>query len=104
MPTGLTSAWGYPINTSDWKSLSGLTYQLGMTSNTQPFLNNASPMTAFGRTRRMSKKLCRQFLKNKSVNPLTTRKIKRSGKTFKMLMQDCEYHSLVKKKKKLQKR
>ena len=43
--------------------------------------------------------MCRVFLKNKSVNPLTGRKIKRSGATFKMLMQDCEHHGLVKKKK-----
>ena len=115
MPTGVTSAWGYPIpyvNSRLQTMLNGdhpLTYELGMTSYppTFPAGQFQSPLTpiatmnanAFGKSKRTSKKMCRVFLKNKSVNPLTGRKIKRSGATFKMLMQDCEHHGLVKKKK-----
>ena len=115
MPTGLTSAWGYPIGAvaGQFKTMEfgeiPLTYQLGLTSNPPTFPNGKfqSPLTpiaignmyAFGTSKKLSKKICKQFLKNKSINPVTGRKIKRSGKTFKNLMKECERHSLLKKKK-----
>jgi hypothetical protein len=113
MPTGVTNAWGYPIG-----ALAGqlntmtigdhpLTYELGMTSYPPTFPGGKfqSPLygltpsaSAFG-SRRISKKSCKLFLKNKSRNPLTGRKIKRGGKTFKKLMKECQRHKLIKKKK-----
>lgn len=115
MPTGVTSAWGYPINTvnSGLKTMENgnhnLTYENSLTSYAPVFVKGKfqSPLTpigagnlvAFGRSyKRMSKKMCKVFLKNKSVNPVSGRKIKRSGKTFKRLMKDCEHHGLLKKK------
>jgi hypothetical protein len=115
MPTGITSAWGYPINAVGGQiktMLSGdhpLTYELGMTSYPPTFPGGIyqSPLTpvvnsslsAFGKSKRISKKMCKLFLKNKSQNPLTGRKIKRSGNVFKKLIKDCEHHGLLKKKK-----
>jgi hypothetical protein len=104
MVRGITSAWGFPISASGWNSLlkgdHPLTYEQSLTSYPPTFPNGQfqSPLS-FGKRKRVPKKVCKMFLKNKSVNPLTGRKIKRSGKTFKMLMQDCEYHGLAKKKK-----
>ena len=120
MPTGLTSAWGYPIYPSgvggQFKTmLQGdhpLTYELSMSSYPPTFPGGkfqspltpiaASNMVAFGKKKKkvISKSICKQFLKNKSVNPVTGRKIKRSGKTFKNLMKECERHKLLKNKKK----
>lgn len=109
MPTGITSAWGYPIN-----SIGGqfgtmvignhpLTYEHSLTSYPPRFKDGIlqSPLNnmSFGKTRHIPKKVCKQFLKNKSINPLTGRKIKRGGKTFKQLMSECEHHGLSKKKK-----
>ena len=115
MPTGLTTAWGYsPTNlggfgkTMEYNNIP-LTYQLSLTSIPPSFPNGKfqSPITpiaignmsAFGRSKRVSKSVCKEFLKKKSINPVTGRKIKRSGKTFKNLMKECERHGLLKKKK-----
>ena len=124
MPTGLTSAWGYPMGALSNQfstMLQGdhpLTYENSLTSYPPTFPGGIfqSPLTpissqnnfasqnnnvnvAFGSS--ISKKVCKLFLKNKSRNPITGRKIKRSGKVFKNLMKQCEYFNLVKKKKKL---
>ena len=115
MPTGLTSALGYPMGTliNQFSTmLQGdhpLTYENSLTSYPPTFPGGIfqSPLTpissqnnfAFGSS--ISKKVCKLFLKNKSRNPLTGRKIKRSGNVFKKLMKQCEYFNLVKKKKKL---
>ena len=116
MPTGLTSAWGYPIypsgvgrNTMEINNIP-LTYQLALTSNPPSFPNgkfqspitpiSISNMSAFGKSKKLSKSICKKFLKNKSINPVSGRKIKRSGKTFKNLMKECERHRLLKSKKK----
>jgi hypothetical protein len=128
MPTGLTTAWGYPVGAvgNQIKTmLQGdhpLTYENSLTSSPPRFITGQfqSPLTpiaesnlvAFGkksrkRTKRKvrtSKKICRAFLKNKSVNPSTGRRIKRSGNTYKKLMKACKYYGLLKKKKKLQKK
>ena len=95
-----------------------LTYESSMTSYPPTFPGGIfqSPLTpissqnnfasqnnnvnfAFGSS--ISKKVCKLFLKNKSRNPLTGRKIKRSGKVFKNLIKQCEKFNLIKKKKKL---
>ena len=115
MPTGLTSAWGYPpgaLSNQFNTMLQGdhpLTYESSMTSYPPTFPGGIfqSPLTpiannnnfAFGSS--ISKKVCKLFLKNKSRNPLTGRKIKRSGKVFKNLIKQCEKFNLIKKKKKL---
>jgi len=110
MPTGVTSAWGYPINAIGGqigtmvKDNRPLTYQLSLTSSYPTFSEGIfqSPLTgltAFGA--RYSKKVCKLFLKNKSRNPVSGRKIKRSGQVFKNLMKQCEKYGLVKTKKKL---
>ena len=117
MPTGLTSAWGYPpgaIGGQFNTMLQGdhpLTYENSLTSYSPTFPGGIyqSPLTpissqnnfnfSFGNS--ISKKVCKLFLKNKSINPVTGRKIKRSGNVFKNLMKQCEYFNLFKKKKKL---
>ena len=124
MPTGLTSAWGYPMGALSNQfstMLQGdhpLTYESSMTSYPPTFPGGIfqSPLTpiannnnfasqnnnvnfAFGSS--ISKKVCKLFLKNKSRNPLTGRKIKRSGKVFKNLIKQCEKFNLIKKKKKI---
>ena len=110
MPTGLTSALGYPpgaIGGQFNTMLQGdhpLTYENSLTSYPPTFPGGIfqSPLNvnfAFGNS--ISKKVCKIFLKNKSRNPLTGRKIKRSGNVFKKLMKQCEYFNLVKKKKTL---
>ena len=126
MVTGVTSAWGYPIQAVGGMSnvmVNGnhpLTYELGMSSYPPTFKNgqfisplySSSPFSAFGKKRkskskktknvkRFSKKICRLFLKNKSRNPVTGRKLKRGGKTFKKFISECKRHKLIKQKKKL---
>jgi len=128
MVTGITSAWGYPIQSIAGMSKTmvkgnhPLTYELGMSSYSPTFKNGqfisplygSSPVSAFGKKRknrvkrktkksvkRFSKKVCRLFLKNKSKNPVTGRKIKRSGKTYKKFVSECKRHKLIKQKKKL---
>jgi hypothetical protein len=114
MPTGLTSAWGYPpFSVAGYKKTmefgdTPLTYQFGLSSIPPSFPNGKfqSPLTpiairnisAFGKSKKLSKSICKQFLKNKSINPVTGRKIKRSGKTFKNLMNECDRNGLLKKK------
>jgi len=110
---GKTSAWGFPIGAVGGQfqtMLQGdhpLTYEQSIVSYPPTFPNGQlqSPLTpiaaannfAFGKPKRTSKKMCKLFLKNKSVNPVTARKIKRSGATFKRLMRDCVFHGIVKK-------
>ena len=129
MVTGATSAWGYPIQSLAGMSktmVNGnhpLTYELSLSSFPPTFKNGqfisplygSSPVSAFGKKRksvkrksvkrksikRFSKKVCRLFLKNKSRNPVTGRKLKRGGKTFKKFISECKRHKLIKQKKKL---
>ena len=137
MVTGVTSAWGYPIQNIAGISrtmVNGnhpLTYELGMSSYPPTFKNgqfisplyssnavSAPSAMGFGRktrktkkskktvkrkksVKRFSKKVCRMFLKNKLKNPVTGRKIKRGGKTFKKFISECKRHKLIKQKKKL---
>ena len=64
-----------------------LTYQLALTSNPPSFPNgkfqspitpiSISNMSAFGKSKKLSKSICKKFLKNKSINPVSGRKIKR---------------------------
>ena len=128
MPTGVTSAWGYPIGAVGGQfrtMLQGdhpLTYEQSMTSYAPTFMNGKliSPLTpiaaenlnAFGykrrqskrKVKRFSKKMCKKFLKKKGRNPLTGRKIKRNSATYKRLMRDCKYHKLKGSKKKTSKK
>jgi len=134
MVTGVTSAWGYPIQNIAGISktmVNGdhpLTYEFGLSSYPPTFKNgqfisplyssnavSAPSASRFGRktkktkktvkrksdVKRFSKKVCRLFLKNKSKNPVTGRKIKRSGKTYKKFISECKRHKLIKQKKKL---
>ena len=118
MPTGVTSAWGYPINsiggqlTTMIDGYHPLTYEESLTSYPPTFrdgvlqspLVNATMVNSFGRTRHVPKKICKLFLRNKGVNPLTGRKIKRFGNTFKRLISECQHHGLLNSKKKTQKK
>ena len=138
MVTGVTGAWGYPIQSIAGMSktmVNGdhpLTYEFNLSSYPPTFKNGqfisplyssnqvSAPTMGFGRktrktkktkktvkrktrksVKRFSKKVCRLFLKNKSKNPVTGRKIKRSGKTYKKFVSECKRHKLIKQKKKL---
>jgi len=122
MPTGATSAWGYPIGAVGGQfntMLEGdhpLTYEQSMTSYPAKFPNGKfqSPLktnlSGFGykrrkrKVKRFSKKMCKKFLKKKNINPLTGRKIKRNGKIYKKFIKDCKFYKLKTSKKKTSKK
>ena len=134
MPTGATSAWGYPIGAVGGQfntMLQGdhpLTYEQSMTSYPAKFPGGkfqspltpvaAANLTGFGykprqrnlykrrkrKSKRISKKMCKKFLKKKNINPLTGRKIKRNGAIYKRFIKDCKFYKLKTSKKKTSKK
>jgi len=71
------------------------------TRKTKKTKKTKKPVKRKSDVKRFSKKVCRLFLKNKSKNPVTGRKIKRSGKTYKKFVSECKRHKLIKQKEKL---
>jgi hypothetical protein len=102
-PSGITTGLGPPlwINTASRRSPEtygdrSLFYQQSINSQVPRFNNGSfqSPLLLFGSTRKgtrtrkgkLSKSIIKKFLKNKKVNPLTGKRIKRGGPTYKRFM------------------
>jgi hypothetical protein len=109
MATGIASgAWGYSpqwvAGMDSAMEIDGypLNYNLGLTSVSPPTFNGAeyiSPLQLlnnFGaRKCSIPLKMCKLFLKNKKINPMTDRPIKRNGPKYKDFMKYCKKYNLV---------
>ena len=85
-PTGVVTTWGYPMNVIANNFKNGIdsngrpsTYQESITSEPVKF--------NFGK---INKNICQMFLQNKTINPVTNRKIKKNGPVYKKLSKMCE--------------
>ena len=89
-PTGSIPAWGYSMNNIANGFTKGidpdgypLTYQESISSTPVNF--------SFGK---MNKNICKMFLQNKSINPVTGRKIKKNGPVYFKLIKLCKENNI----------